>query len=51
MEKIHDSTFLVKLPRKLRTRLHALAKKEGIPSAEYVRRLIIKSDIPKKGGE
>lgn len=50
--KIHTEQFLVRISPRLKRRLKVLAQKEGCTQSEYVRKLIILSDVvkPKKGG-
>jgi len=44
--KIHTSTFLFKLSPRLKRQLSAKAKANGVTRGEYLRKLILMSDIP-----
>jgi len=44
--KIHTSTFLFKLSPRLKRQLSAKAKANGCTRGEYLRKLILMSDIP-----
>lgn len=51
--RIYDTTFLLRLTKSQKRQIAKRAKATGYTQAEYVRRLLLLSDVPKskKGGK